>query len=38
MKHVVDYQKTKAKTFELIAGVWTLALYLSLGIIPMLIQ
>lgn len=34
--HVLTYRKTKAKTFELIAGVWTLALYLSLGIIPLI--
>ncbi len=38
MKHVIGHQKTKAKTFELIAGVWTLALYVSLGIIPLLVH
>ncbi len=38
LKHVVGYRKTESKTFELIAGVWTLALYLSLGIVPLLIH
>ena len=32
--HVIRSHKTPAKTFELISGVWTLALYLTLGIIP----
>jgi len=36
LKHVFGYSRTTAKTFELIAGVWTLVLYLSLGIIPLL--
>ena len=36
LKHVLAHKKTKAKTFELIAGVWTLTLYLCLGIIPLL--
>ncbi len=35
--HVIRSEKTPAKTFELIAGIWTLALYLSLGIIPLLL-
>lgn len=30
------HEKTSSKRFELIAGLWTLALYLSLGIIPLL--
>ena len=36
LKHVLSHQTTKSKTYELIAGVWTLMLYLSLGIIPLL--
>lgn len=36
--HVVRYRTTSAKSFELIAGCWTLALYLSLGIIPLVLQ
>ena len=36
LKHVLAHKKTKTKTFELISGVWTLTLYLCLGIIPLL--
>ena len=31
-----NHHKTTAKRFELISGLWTLALYLSLGIIPLI--
>jgi len=38
LKHVLNYQKTESKTFELISGIWTLVLYSTLGIIPLLLQ
>ncbi|NWK54162.1 UbiA family prenyltransferase [Verrucomicrobiaceae bacterium N1E253] len=37
-KHTRHAHRTPSKTFELISGVWTLALYLSLGIIPLITQ
>ena len=33
---VIHHAQTSAKRFELIAGLWTLVLYLSLGLIPLL--
>lgn len=38
MVHVARSCKTPTKTFELISGIWTLALYLLLGIIPYFLQ
>lgn len=38
MVHVLRWQKTESKTFELVAGVWTLALYLTLGIVPLILR
>lgn len=38
LKHVVASRNNPPKTFELIAGTWTLALYLTLGIIPLLLR
>lgn len=35
---VLHSNQTKAKTFELVSGIWTLTLYLSLGIIPLILQ
>lgn len=32
----IQYKSTSSKRFELIAGLWTLVLYLSLGLIPLL--
>ena len=38
LKVVIESKHTQAKTFELLSGVWTLILYLSLGIIPLIIH
>jgi len=35
---VLHSNQTKAKTFELVSGIWTLILYLSLGIVPLILQ
>ena len=38
LKLVIGSKQTQAKTFELLSGVWTLTLYLSLGILPLIIH
>ena len=36
--HTVNYAKTEGKRFEMIAGVWTLTLYLTIGLIPFFLK
>jgi 4-hydroxybenzoate polyprenyltransferase len=38
LRYLLDPVTRKAKTIETYAGLWSLSLYLSLGIIPLLVR